>query len=111
MNNYVTDGKILSVTAPYTVASGGGMKVGHIFGVAEDAYASGDTAQILIEGLVDLAKDTSTFSAGDKVYWDDTNKVATSTATSNICIGAATQAQVTGDATVRVRLSQSGALA
>lgn len=111
MNNYVNDGKILSVTAPYAVASGGGMKIGHLFGVAEDAYASGDTAQILTEGQVDLPKDASTFAAGDKVYWDDTNKVATSTATSNICIGAATQAQVTGDAIVRLLLSQSGALA
>jgi predicted RecA/RadA family phage recombinase len=111
MNNYVTDGKILSVTAPYAVLSGGGMKVGHIFGVAEDTYASGDTAQILTEGLVDLAKDASVFAAGDKVYWDDAAKLATSTTTSNICIGAATQAQLTGDATVRVRLSQSGMLA
>jgi predicted RecA/RadA family phage recombinase len=111
MNNFVHDGKIVSVTAPYIIASGGGAKVGHIFGIAQEAYASGDSAQLLTEGVVDLVKDASTFSVGDKVYWDDTNKVGTSTSTSNISIGAAVQAQVTGDTTVRVRLSQTGALA
>ena len=42
--------------------------------------------------------------AGRLVYWDDTNKAATSTVGANLLIGTAEQAQLTGDATVRVKL-------
>ena len=65
-------------------------------------------------GVFDLAKDTSTFASGDAVYWDDTNKVATSTSAGNLVIGTAELAQASGtaapggaqaDPTVRVRLN------
>ena len=70
--------------------------------------------EIVAEGVFDLAKDASTFATGDYVYWDNTNKVATSTATGNLVIGTAELAQASGtaalggasgDATVRVRLN------
>ena len=57
-----------------------------------------------VEGVFDLAKDASVFAQGDLVYWDDTNKVATSAVGTNLLIGNAEKAQFTGDATVRVKL-------
>jgi predicted RecA/RadA family phage recombinase len=106
MKNYVQDGSSLSFAAPRTLSSGDGCLVGNLFGIANDDAASGATVVLSVEGVFDLTKDTSTFSAGDKVYWDDTAHKGTSTATSNKLIGAAVQAQVTGDTTVRVRLNE-----
>src|ERR1700690_1341584 len=92
MKNYVQKGDTVTVTAPYAVLSGGGLLVtgtGHIFGVAVNNQSSGDSTEVLTEGVFDLAKDTSTFAEGDYVYWDNTAKLGTSTATSNTKIGLA----------------------
>jgi predicted RecA/RadA family phage recombinase len=86
----------LTVAAPYTVKSGGGVKVGNLFGVAVYDAALNASLEIVAMGVFDLAKDTSTFASGDAVYWDDTNKVATSTATGNKKIGVAVLSQPSG---------------
>ena len=118
MKNYVQRGDTVTVTAPYAVTTGGGVLVagtGKIFGVAINTQSSGDNMELLTVGVFDLAKDISTFAEGDYVYWDNTNKVATSTSTGNTKIGVATLVQatgvnapggLTGDATVRVKLNQ-----
>lgn len=117
MKNYVQPGKTITVVAPYAVTSGGGVEVtgtGYLFGIAVNNQNQGDNMEILTEGVFDLAKDTSTFVNGDYVYWDNTNKVATSTVGTNKKIGVAlllmpngTNAPggAAGDATVRVRLN------
>jgi predicted RecA/RadA family phage recombinase len=114
MQNYVHKGETLTVVAPYAVKSGGGVKVGNLFGVAAYDAALNASLEIAAMGVFDLAKDTSTFTSGDAVYWDDTNKVATSTSAGNLVIGTAELAQAngvaapggaSGDATVRVRLN------
>jgi predicted RecA/RadA family phage recombinase len=117
MRNYVEAGKNLLVSAPYAVTSGGGVEVngtGYVFGVACTTQNQGDSLEIEVEGVFDLAKDTSTFDAGDYVYWDNTNYVATSTAGANKKIGVAILMQPDGtsapggassDSTVRVRLN------
>jgi predicted RecA/RadA family phage recombinase len=113
MTNFVQSGITDTVLAPYAVLSGGGVKVGGKFGIA--AYDALITAPVEISmlGIFDVAKDASTFTDGATVYWDDTNKVCSSTATSNMSIGAAcltdadgttVKGALTGDATVRVRL-------
>jgi len=117
MQNYVQKGQTLTVTAPYNVTSGGGVLVsgtGYVFGIAVNTQNQADVMEIVVEGVFDLAKDASTFANGDYVYWDNTNKVATSTATGNKKIGVAILSQPSsvnapggnsGDATVRVRLN------
>jgi predicted RecA/RadA family phage recombinase len=117
MQNYVQQGKTITVVAPYNVTSGGGVLVagtGYVFGVAVNTQNQNDSMELVVEGVFDLAKDASTFANGDYVYWDNTNKVATSTATGNKKIGVALLSQASGvnapggnsgDATVRVRLN------
>ena len=117
MQNYVQKGQTLTVVAPYAVTSGGGVLVagtGYVFGVAVNTQNQGESMEIVVEGVFDLAKDASTFANGDYVYWDNTNKVTTSTTTGNKKIGAAVLSQPSGvnaaggnsaDATVRVRLN------
>jgi predicted RecA/RadA family phage recombinase len=104
MQNFVHQGITLTLTAPYAVNSGGGVKVGNIFGVAASTHIQGDSMEAMVQGVFDLAKDASVFAQGDLVYWDDTAKAATSTVGANLLIGTAEQAQLTGDATVRVKL-------
>lgn len=108
MTNFVQDGDILTLVAPYAVASGAGAKIGFIFGVATAAIANGASGEFAVCGVFDLAKDSSTFAAGDKVFWDDTNKCVTSTAAGNMRIGRATAAAATGKATVNVLLDEAG---
>lgn len=107
MKNYVLSGTTLTLTAPRALTSGGGVLVGFIFGVASDDAAISTPVEVCTVGVYDLTKDVSSFAQGDKVYWDNTAFACTSTATANKLIGAATQAQLTGDATVRVRLNET----
>ena len=104
MINYIKSGETLTLAAPYDVLSGGGFKVRNVFAVAAYDALSGVDVEGSTKGVFDIAKDTSAFSQGDLVYWDDSAKKATSTVGSNLLIGAATDAALTGGATVRVNL-------
>ena len=78
MQNYIQKGNTLTVAAPYALLSGGGCQVGNIFGVAVNNQNLGDATEVVVEGVFDLAKDTSTFNPGDKVYWNNSTQQATS---------------------------------
>lgn len=106
-NKVQDEGNIILITAPYTVLSGGGVLVGSLFGVAETDIASGATGNIDTEGVFNLAKATgagTAFAFGDRVFWDDTNKVVTPVASGNTEIGIATAAATTSATLARVRL-------
>lgn len=106
MKNYISSGETIPVaSAGRTASSGAGILTGQIFGFLSDDVASGAACEVVTQGVFDGAKDTSTFSVGDKVYWDNTAFLLTSTSTSNKYVGAAVLAALTGDATVRVRLN------
>jgi predicted RecA/RadA family phage recombinase len=122
MQNYVQQGQTLTVIAPYALLSGGGCQVGNIFGVSVNNQSLGDSTELVVEGVFDLAKDTSTFNSGDKVFWNNTTQQATSSqltaaGAANKEIGFAVLSQANGvnalggqttDATVRVRLIPLG---
>lgn len=102
MKNFVQDGKILSVTAPATLASGAAFLVGALFGVACAAYASGAAAEMQTRGVFNLPKATGvTFAVGDKVYWDAS---AAKVTTSGRLIGIATGAAGSGVETLDVKI-------
>lgn len=108
MKNYVQPGQTLTVTAPYAVASGAGVLVGSLFGVATAAAALSATVEIETEGVFDLVKAGSqAWTVGARIYWDDTAKNCTTTAASNKLIGVAVAAvgSGAGETIGRVRLS------
>ncbi|MGD0497527.1 MAG: DUF2190 family protein [Bryobacteraceae bacterium] len=105
MNNYLHKGERLTVTAPYAVSSGGGVKVGNVFGVASYDAVQNDSLEIAPNGVFSLAKDASVFAQGDLAYWNDTAKQVTSTVGSNLLIGLVEVAALTGDTTVAVKLT------
>ena len=103
MRNYIQPGNSITLTVPYDVASGGGLLVGTIFGVA-----SGETVETCLVGVVDLAKaDAEAWNPGDKVHWDDANRVATTAEAGNTLVGVAVAAAAADATTGRVRLNGS----
>ncbi len=107
MKSYLHRGDNVTVAAaPYAVASGAGCLVGKMFGVAESAALAGAAVVLALIGVFMLAKKAGdTPAAGALVYWDDANKVVTTTAAGNTVIGVCLAAPAAGDAQIRVRLN------
>lgn len=110
MKNFVAHGAILTIanSTGAEIASGAGVLIGSIFGVAGNTIADGDSGPVQVEGVFDLTKQASqAWSVGDVIYWDATNSVATKTATDNTKIGVAIMAVAggAGDTIGRVRLN------
>ena len=107
MKNFLQEGEIITVTAPYALASGDGALVGSIFGVATNAAVSGAAVELFVDsGVVILTAVTAdTGSVGTKIYWDNTAKKVTTTLTSNSLIGVLTVAKLGTDTTATVRLN------
>jgi len=108
MKNFVQPGNTITLTAPYAVASGDGLLVGSIFGVASGAADLGESVETALVGVFDLTKiGSQAWAAGAKVYWDNTNKRCTTVATDNTLVGVAVEAVASGagDTIGRVRLN------
>lgn len=106
MKNYIQEGRMITVAAPAGgVASGEGVVIGALFGVASKTAAAGETAAIATEGVFDLPKLASVvIAAGDAVAWDNSAKQVNVPATGRYPIGIAIEAAGNGASTVRVRL-------
>lgn len=108
MKNYVQPGAALTIPAPGTVASGAGVLVGSLFGVANHAATTGAPLTIATEGVFDLPKvGSQAWAVGALVYWDGPNNRCTTTAGSLKLIGvaAAEVGSGAGDTVGRVRLN------
>lgn len=106
MKTYVQPGGTLTVTAPYAVLSGGGVLVGNLFGIAAGDIANGAQGEILTEGVVEIAKTQAlAIAAGDRVFWDDVNKVVNKTAAAQVCVGVAVEAAANPSDTVKIKLA------
>jgi len=108
MKNQISPGNTIDVTAPYAVVSGGGCQVGSMFGVAGYDAAINTTVTLDISNAVfNLAKTSAqAWTVGQLIYWDNTNKVATSAAgTGNLKIGFAQAVAANPSAIGHVRLN------
>lgn len=109
MTNWVQDGDVITLTAPYAVLSGGGALVGSIFGVATADVANGAQGEFITEGVVTIAKTSAQAWAtvGLLIYWDDATKLATTTVATNKLIGTNLATAVNPSGTCAVRLNGS----
>lgn len=108
MKNYIAKGDTITFTAAADVTSGTGVLIGTLVGIATGDVASGEEGEAKLSGVFSHAKAASqAWTVGAKVYWDDTNKVFTTTATSNTLAGVAYEAVAGGasDTTGKVRLN------
>jgi predicted RecA/RadA family phage recombinase len=106
MKNKQSDGRTLTLIAPYDVASGAGLKVGGIFAVAICAALLGEAVAAKREGAVALAALSSdTASVGDPAYWDDDARRITTTSTGNTLVGSFYVAKLGSETTATVLLA------
>ncbi len=108
MKNYIESGDTLTLPAAAAAYTAGAPAlVGNgLLGVPANTTAIGDDAVLRLRGVFAIAKAASvTPAAGDKAYWDDTNKVVTNITTGNTLCGRFWNAPLAGDATVNVRIS------
>jgi len=104
--NFKEEGEVLVLTAPYVRTSGQGALIGALFGVALVDVASGSDASFAIEGVFELNKTSAqAWTQGAKIYWDNTAKECTTTATSNTLIGNAIAAAANPSSVGLVRLN------
>jgi predicted RecA/RadA family phage recombinase len=107
MKNFIQRGGTITVPAPYDVSSGDGVLIGDIFGVAQFDAKSGDDVEIATTGVFELAKTSAQAwaSVGTALYWDASDKVVTSTASTNKLIGVNLVAAANPSDTGTVRLN------
>lgn len=105
--NYIGEGDVLDLVAPYAVASGDGAQIGSIFGVAINALALSETGPFARCGVFELtALSTATGAQGAKVYWDNSNKHCDADSTVGMLIGALATAKTNGQTTAIVVLNE-----
>jgi predicted RecA/RadA family phage recombinase len=107
MRNYVQPGDSLALAIPYAggVTSGQGVLVGALFGVAAVDGVQNAVIECQTKGVFDIAKEPAlAITAGARLFWDNTNRRLTTTATGNFQVGLATVAALAADTTVRAVL-------
>lgn len=105
MRNFIEKGDVVTVIAPYSVFAGQGVLVGALFGVAASDAANGAPVEIKRAGVFDIAAvQTDTAVQGARIYWDNTARRLTTTATNNTLVGAVTTAKTAVDTAARVLL-------
>ncbi|WP_316191617.1 MULTISPECIES: DUF2190 family protein [unclassified Bradyrhizobium] len=100
MRSMLSKGRNLTVPAITTAVVGGqAVKYGSLFGIIEADTAVGDDAVLVRNGVFsDQPKDTAAaWTFGDVIYWDDTAKKFTKTATNNLRVGYAVAAALQAD--------------
>lgn len=105
----ISSGEMVDYTPTADVAAGQVVVQGDLVGVALSAISANTLGALAVAGVFDVAKDAATvFSAGAKVFWDDTNNLAVTTdgGGTNKLVGKAVAAAGNGPTLVRVRLSQ-----
>jgi predicted RecA/RadA family phage recombinase len=106
MKNFVQNGKTIEVTLAAAILSGAAMLIGALVGVAVTSGGIGDVVAFELEGVFTLPKAVGAVSQGAVLYWDDTAKNVTTTASGNTKIGHAWASALSGDATIDVKLSR-----
>lgn len=95
-----SSGAVLTITCPSGgMTVGVGYLVGTMFGVANSTQLAGEQIAVQLEGKLRLAKATGQAWAtvGAKIYWDDTAKNLTTTASGNSLVGAVGELAASGD--------------
>lgn len=107
MKNFVRRGDVINYpnASGDTITSGTLVLAGSFAGVAVADIADGDTGVLNLTGVYALPKAAGAVTQGAKLYYDATNKVLTTTASGNTLCAVATDAALTGDATVNAALT------
>lgn len=106
--NYIVSGDVLDYTntTGSALASGAMVLIGARVGVVLTNIANGATGAARMRGIFSVAKlSTDTPAQGALLYWDNTNKRLTTTASGNTLAGYAAKAAGSGTTTVEVSIN------
>lgn len=88
MKNFVQPGHTITYIAAATILSGAGVLLGTaVFGVNSYNVVSGDSGELVREGVFTLPKAAVVTTAFASAYWDNTAKVTTNVSSGNTLIG------------------------
>jgi predicted RecA/RadA family phage recombinase len=110
MADFLHDGVMIDYTPVAAVTAGDVVVIGSIVGVAKSDIAAAALGALAIEGVFLMPKTAGSSSAiavGSKVYWDATNEVVTTTASTHKVAGYTVLAATDDDTTVRVKLARA----
>jgi predicted RecA/RadA family phage recombinase len=106
---YQCDPDHIDYTPSSAVGVGDVVVVGDIFCIADRPIPANVKGALAVEGAFILPKASgSAISAGATVYWDATNSVITTTASSNKRAGVCIEAAASADTTVKVAINYLG---
>lgn len=106
MKNFVQDGEVITLPAPYDVASGAGLLVGTIVGIATNTALSGADVEVQTCGVFDVAKvSAQAWTVGATIYWDNAAKNFTTVSSANTKAGVAVAVAANPSAVGRIRLN------
>jgi predicted RecA/RadA family phage recombinase len=113
MKTYIQNGHVITVPTPAGgIASGEGMIVGNIFGVAAYSAVEGDPLELATTGVYKLPKATAAvLTVGARVAWDNTAKNINLPSAGRFPVGIATEAAGNGITSIAVRLDGVGTAA
>jgi predicted RecA/RadA family phage recombinase len=104
---FLHEGEALDYIPTADTPAGTVVVLGELVGVTRVEIKANALGALHTEGVYIAPKASGALTAGAKVYWDDTAKVITTTATApNKLAGHVVKAAATGDTTVWVRWSQ-----
>ena len=110
MKNFIQAGENITIAAPSIIASGEGVLVGSLYGIANGAAELGANVVLSTTGVFDMTKNlTDDIGVGDILYWDDTAKAVTidDDSGANVKVGVAVTVAANPSSAVRVRLNGS----
>lgn len=106
--NKIQDGKTIQYTntTGEIINSNTAILIGKRIGVAVSNIPNGETGILEVEGVFLLPKlSTDNISQGDILYWDNTNKRLTTTATGNTQAGYAFESAGSGTTQVKIKIN------
>jgi predicted RecA/RadA family phage recombinase len=108
MGNFIQHGDTIDHTPGSAVTAGTCILLGTVVGFPERDIAANTLGSLRLRGVISHAKAASqAWTVGAKVYWDDTNKVFTTTSSGNTLAGIAVEAvgSGAGETTGKVRIN------
>ena len=101
---YWQKGEVLDYKASAAVKNGEVVSLGTRIGVAGEDIAAGETGHLHVVGVFEMRKDTDDITMGAALYYSETYKEITTTASGNVPAGYAAAPAASADETVLVKL-------
>ena len=103
---FYQDGKRIDIVQSGDIDSGDIVVIGELIGVQTNQIKKDEKGSVAVSGVFQVVKKSAdTFTAGQKVYWDNTLKQATSTASGNTLMGITVDQAGSSDSNVLVKIN------